>query len=72
MGEFLIATLCRLLAKYLMVLQRSANNTPIVENEFSYAISGSCCYVNGRIDTCKGKILIDTGSSISVVATQVH
>ena len=28
-------------------------------------------YVNGQIDTCRGKFLIDTGSSISVVATKV-
>ena len=47
------------------------NNTPIVESGFSYAISESCYYVNGRIDTCRGKFLIDTGSSISVVAPQI-
>ena len=51
--------------------EQDANNTPIEESGFSYAMSGSCYYVNGRIDTCRGKFLIDTGSSISVVATEV-
>ena len=51
--------------------EQDVNNTPIEESGFSYAMSGSCYYVNGRIDTCRGKFLIDTGSSISVVATEV-
>ena len=45
-----------------------------MENGISYAISESShyrYYVNGQIDTCRGKFLIDTGSSISVVATKV-
>ena len=54
--------------------EQDVNNTPIVENGISYAISESShyrYYVNGQIDTCRGKFLIDTGSSISVVATKV-
>ena len=45
-----------------------------MENVISYAISESShsrYYVNGQIDACRGKFLIDTGSSISVVATKV-
>ena len=36
----------------------------------SYAINGSCYYVNGKIESYRGKFLIDTGSSVSVVATK--
>ena len=54
--------------------EQDVNNTPIVENGISYAISESShyrYYVNGQIDACRGKLLIDTGSSISVVATKL-
>ena len=54
--------------------EQDVNNTPIVENGISYAISESShyrYYVNGQIDACRGKFLIDTGSSISVVATKL-
>ena len=54
--------------------EQDVNNTPILENGNSYAISESNhyrYYVNGQIDTCTGKFLIDTGSSISVVGTKV-
>ena len=54
--------------------EQGVNNTPIVENGISYAISESShyrYYVNGQIDACRGKFLIDTGSSTSVVATKV-
>ena len=54
--------------------EQDVNNTPMVESGFSIAISESShyrYYVNGQIDTCRGKFLIDTGSSISVVATKV-
>ena len=54
--------------------EQDVNNTVIVENAISYAISESShyrYYVNGQIDACRGKFLIDTGSSISVVATKL-
>ena len=51
--------------------EQDVNNSPIVESGFSYAMGVSCYYVNGQIDTCRGKFLIDTGSSISAVATKV-
>ena len=47
------------------------NNTQKCEDGLSYAISGSCYYVSGRIDTYRGKFLIHTGSSISEVAMNV-
>ena len=54
--------------------EQDVNNTPVVENGISYAISESShyrYYVNGQIDACRGKFLIDTGSSISVVDTKL-
>ena len=54
--------------------EQDVSSTPIIENGISYAISESShyrYYVNGQIDTCRGKFLIDTGSSTSVVATKL-
>ena len=41
------------------------------QEDLSYAINGSCYYVNGKVDIYNGKFLIDTGSSISVSADKV-
>ena len=52
-----------------------ADTLDVTDNQnqegLSYAINGSCYYVNGKIESHRGKFLIDTGSSVSVVGTKV-
>ena len=52
-----------------------ADTLDVTDNQnqegLSYAINGSCYYVNGKIESHRGKFLIDTGSSVSVIGTKV-
>ena len=56
----------------------SEADTPDINDKYSstnqeglpYVINGSCYYVNGKVESYRGKFLIDTGSSISVIATK--